>query len=139
MAVYRGRSTWSLGGMDFFDSDLLMPAILGFIAGLLTVTLAGNWLRFVYGLRTEPRPVVNGRPKPQHRILGFPILAFAHPIPWLWLGALPSAAYYFVWEHPSQKASCFFSVLGAIVLLWLLASFVFALYVQRRKRSKEAK
>jgi|SRR5882672_2131210 len=118
--------------MDNFDSTQWWPAILGFFAGMVTVTLIGNWLRFIQGLRGEPRPIVDGIPKPQVRVLGIPLLALVHPTPWLAFGLLPAAAYYFIWIRDSSKASWFFAGLGLVVLLWLLGTAALVLKVRRR-------
>jgi hypothetical protein len=122
--------------MGNFDSGLWWSAGLGFFAGMVTVTLVGSWLRFILGLRGEPRPTINGAPKPQVRLLGIPPLALVHPIPWLAFGVLPAAAYYFVWVHASPRASWFFGSLGVVILLWLLGTVAVVLKL-RGKRIRE--
>jgi len=119
--------------MEKFDPNLWWLAILGFFAGMVTVTLIGRWLRFIQGLRGEPRPIADGVARTQFRVLGIPLLALVHPIPWLVFGALPAAIYYFIWARASTKASWFFAGLGVAVLLWLLGTAALVLKVRRRR------
>jgi hypothetical protein len=121
--------------MESSVAEIWLPASFGFVVGLLTVTLAGSWLRFAVALRREPTADLSGSSKPQLRIINIPLLAFAHPMPWLWLVALPGAGYYFVWVQSSTKAAWFFGVIGAMVSLWLVASIVlWRVYSRRHNR-----
>ncbi len=107
----RGRSTSPLGRMD---TSLWASIAAGVFAGLLAVSAAGRWLRVVGGLRQEAGAQV--------RIAGIPLLAFVHPTPWLCFIGLPVAAYYFVHVRASSNGARFFSALGTVVLVWLVAS-----------------
>ena len=83
--------------MDPFDASLLATIAAGIFAGLMTVSAAGRWLRVVSGLRQEAHAQV--------RIAGVPLLAFAHPTPWICLIALPLLAYYFVHVRHSSAGA----------------------------------
>jgi hypothetical protein len=123
--------------MYSFDSALWWSAGLGFLAGMVTVTVVGSWLRFILGLRGEPRPILNGVSKPQFRVLGIPLLALVHPIPWLAFGMLPAAAYHFVRGHESPRASWFFGSLGVVVLLWFLGTAAVVLKLRGRRNREQ--
>ena len=119
-------------------STLWAPIVAGFFAGLFAVAAAGRWLRFVLGLRVEPNSSASHTPRRQIRIFGFPLLAFAHPIPWMFLFGLPYAAYYFVRIRQSPGGTAFFSTLGIMVLLWLVASLILIRSALRKRRQHAA-
>jgi hypothetical protein len=88
----------------------------GLFAGLLTVAILGRWLRFVLALRLGEKSGAGDKPR-QIRLFGLPLLALVSPVPWLFLLALPYAAYYFVHVRPSPGGTRFFCTLGIMVLV----------------------
>ena len=110
-----------LGRMINLDSYWWASVGFGLFAGLFAVAILGRWLKFVLALRLEEKSRAAGRPR-QIRVFSFPLLAFVSPVPWLFLLVLPCAAYYFLRFRPSPSGTRFFCALGAMVLLWLLAS-----------------
>ena len=63
-------------------------------------------LKFVLGLRQSVSSAYP--PKAQPRILGFPLLAFISPAPWIGFVGLPFAAYYFIGVRHSASAALLF-------------------------------
>lgn len=111
--------------MDTFDAPV-WASIAGVFAGLLTVAAAGRWLRVLGGLRQESGAQV--------RVAGIPLVALAHPTPWLCAVGLPVAAYYFIHVRASAGGTRFFSALGIVVLIWLLASVAVITWVLRKRK-----
>ena len=115
--------------MNLSLDEFGFSAFLGFFMGLVTMTVAGSWLRFVHGLRTDENP--------RRRILGIPLLALAHPIPWIWLVAMPVSGYYFVFVRHSPAAAWFFGVWLLVNVLWWAATLLIIRHY--RKRQPKAK
>jgi hypothetical protein len=130
------RSTVSLGPMDLTGVDLWVPLGFGFFAGLATVAVVGNWLKFVLALRQSVSPVYP--PKAQFRIAGFPLLAFISPVPWISFVGLPFSAYFFIHVRHSKSAMVFFGTLGILVLVWLVSSIAVFWHFRKRHREKQS-
>ena len=79
--------------MRNFGAEMWLAIGFGFVAGLATLWTFGRWVSFVGRLRQDSF-LADERQKPQHRIIGFPVLGFAQPTPWLVIIGLPYAAYY---------------------------------------------
>jgi hypothetical protein len=131
-----GRSTGTLGLMDLTGVDLWMPLGFGFFAGLATVATIGTWLKFVLALRQSVSPVYP--PKAQFRILGFPLLSFISPVPWIGFVGLPFAAYFFIHMRHSKSATVFFGTLGILVSVWLVGSIALIWHFRKRNREKQS-
>lgn len=82
--------------MDFQGDNTGMPIYLGIATGLLAAIWFGSWLRRVSAARAA-------RPG------SFPLVAVAHPVPWLVLVVLPYTAWRSVWLHPSPGADYFYA------------------------------
>jgi hypothetical protein len=98
--------------------------------------MIGNWLKFVLALRQSVSPV--HPPKAQLRILGFPLLAFISPAPWIGFVALPFAAYFFIDVRHSEGARYFFGTIGVLILIWLGGSIAFIWRLRKRQREKQS-
>jgi len=121
--------------MSNFGAETWLAIGLGFIAGLATLWTFGRWLKFVSALGQES-PNVAVRRKSRRRILGIPLLGFAQPTPWLTVIGLPFAAYYSVVVRQSQSGTWFFSMIGVVVLCWLIGEAALSLRAQRRHRER---
>jgi len=130
------RSTSSLGPMDLSGVDLWLPLGFGLFAGLAIIAMVGNWLKFVLGLRQSVSSAYP--PKAQARILGFPLLAFISPAPWIGFIGLPFAAYYFIGVRHSASAALFFAVIGGLILVWLVGSVFLIWHLRKRSRQKQS-
>ncbi len=117
--------------MDKGDPSWWAAICAGIFAGAIAVSVFGRWLRFVFGLRLSSSPS-------QTRILGVPVLAYAHPTPWLCLVGLPYVAYYFVHVRSSSAAAHFFTTIGIVVLLWVVASVLITTRLQKKRRADDA-
>jgi hypothetical protein len=95
----------------------------GLFAGLIAVSLLGRWGRFILGLRQSATVTASGE-SAQIRVLGIPPLAFLSPAPWMCFIGLPFAAYYFIHVRAAPYAPPFFASLGAVILLWIVASVI---------------
>jgi hypothetical protein len=122
--------------MSLSGVDPWLPLGFGLFGGLATIAVVGNWLKFVLGLRQSESSVYP--PKPQLRILGFPLLAFISPAPWLGFIGLPFAAYYFIGVRHSASAALFFAVIGGLILVWLVASGFLIWHLRKRVRQKQS-
>ena len=122
--------------MNLSGVDLWLPLGFGFFAGMAIIAMLGNWLKFVLGLRQS---VSSAYPsKAQLRVLGFPLLAFISPAPWLGFIGLPFAAYYFIGVRHSESAALFFAVIGSLILVWLVASVFLIWHFRKRLRQKQS-
>ena len=122
--------------MNLSGVDLWVPLGFGFFAGMAIIAMVGNWLKFVLGLRQSASSAYP--PKAQLRILGFPLLAFISPAPWLGFIGLPFAAYYFMRVRHSASAALFFAVIGCLILVWLVASAFLIWHFRKRLRQKKS-
>jgi hypothetical protein len=122
--------------MNLSAVDLWVPLGFGVLAGLAIISMVGRWLRFVLGLRQSVSPVYP--PKRQLRILGLPLLAFISPAPWLGFLGLPFVAYYYIGVRHSASAVVFFTVIGGLVLIWLVASVILIWHFKKRYRQKQS-
>ena len=93
-------------------------------------------LKFVLGLRQSVSSAYP--PKAQPRILGFPLLAFISPAPWIGFVGLPFAAYYFIGVRHSASAALFFAVIGALILVWLVGSVFLIRHFRKRFRQNQS-
>jgi len=118
--------------MSLSGVDLWLPLGFGFFAGLAIVAMIGNWLKFVLGLRQSVSSTYP--PRTQPRVLGFPLLAFISPAPWLGFLGLPFAAYYFIGVRHSASAALFFAVIGTLVLVWLGGSAAIFWHFKKRRQ-----
>jgi hypothetical protein len=125
-----------LDRMEASSTTFWASIILGILAGLMTVAMAGRWLRAVAALRSDPGRSVGGVSRTLRRVMGVPVIAFLHPLPWLFFVALPYAAYHFIWVRGSPDATRFFSILAGIVILWLVTSVVAIWYFRRLVRTR---
>jgi len=119
--------------MRNFGAEMWLAIGFGFVAGLATLWTFGRWVSFVGRLRQDSF-LADERQKPQHRIIGFPVLGFAQPTPWLVIIGLPYAAYYFVHVRQSQGGAWFFGTIGAVVVCWLVGEGVLRSDIQKRRR-----
>ncbi|HEY6619524.1 MAG TPA: hypothetical protein VIY68_08270 [Steroidobacteraceae bacterium] len=130
------RSTSSFGAMNLSGVDLWLPLGFGLFAGLAIIAMVGNWLKFVLGLRQSVSSAYP--PKAQPRILGFPLLAFISPAPWIGFIGLPFAAYHFIRVRHSTSAALFFGVIGGLILVWLVGSVFLIWHFRKRFRQKQS-
>jgi hypothetical protein len=77
-------------------------------------------------------------PRAQPRILGFPLLAFISPAPWIGFIGLPFGAYYFIGVRHSASAALFFAVIGGLILVWLVGSVFLIWHFRKRFRQKQS-
>jgi hypothetical protein len=122
--------------MNLSGVDLWLPLGFGLLAGLAIIAMVGNWLKFVLGLRQSVSSAYP--PKAQPRILGFPLLAFISPAPWIGFVGLPFAAYYFIGVRHSASAALFFAVIGGLILVWLVGSVFLIRHFRKRFRQKQS-
>lgn len=120
--------------MRNLGADMWLAIGLGLMAGLATLWTFGRWVRFIGGLRQDS-VLAGERQKPQHRVMGIPLLGFAQPTPWLVIIGLPYSAYYFVHVRQSQSGAWFFGTIGAVVVCWLVGEAVQRLDIQKKRRS----
>jgi hypothetical protein len=122
--------------MDLSNVNLWIPLTFGFSAGVAVIAMVGNWLKFVLALRQSASPF--HAPKAQLRIMGFPLLAFISPVPWIFFLGLPFAAYFFIGVRHSQGARLFFATIGVLVLVWVVGSIALIWRLKRRQRQKQS-
>jgi hypothetical protein len=128
------RDSWiayqKRGCMNISIGEFGFPAFLGFLMGLVTMTVVGSWLRLMLGLRSDGTL--------RRRILGFPLLSLVHPIPWLWLVAMPMSGYYFVFVRHSSAAAWFFGIWLLVNILWWAASILMVRHYRKRQLKAKA-
>jgi hypothetical protein len=90
LAGYCRMSPW-IPVAAVFAAEMWLAIGFGLVVGLATLWTLGRWVRFIGGLRQDS-VLAGERQKPQHRIMGIPLLGFAQPTPWLVIIGLPYAA-----------------------------------------------